>query len=290
MLDFKGVTKYYGKTRGVENLSFQVAPGEILGIIGENGSGKTTTFRLLLNLLEFDQGAITLNSKPIKDIKSNLFGYLPEERSLFQDLSVKRQLLFFAQLKDMTKRDAEFVIDYWLEKLKISHYENSKVKTLSKGNQQKIQLIVALLHDPLIIILDEPFTGLDGENVQIFKDILLDLQKQNKYLLISSHQYDIFEEFASKILVIKDGVKKHFDYLSALKLKQTKRAVTILDTSENYYNYQGVYEVIALGKRVRIIFENEAFALKFIRQNLSNYPLEFLKIELLPLIDLMSDL
>lgn len=290
MLVFNNATKYYGKNKGVENLSFSLSPGEILGVIGENGSGKTTTFRLLLNLLDLDSGEITLHNLPIKDVAGDVFGYLPEERSLFQDLSVEKQLIFFAKLKNMAFHDIEIAIDFWLDKLNITHYRNRKVKELSKGNQQKIQLIVALIHNPQIIIFDEPFTGLDVENVQIFKDILLNLQKENKYILVSSHQYDIFEEFASKVLVLNKGEIKHFDYLSSLKQKEQYRAVTIFNTSEDYYTYSGVVDIITLGKQVRIIFENEEFALTFIRQYLLNYPLDYLKIELLPLVDLMANL
>lgn len=288
MLEFQQVTKYYGKTRGVEDLSFSVAPAEILGVIGENGSGKTTTFRLLLGLIPLDQGQILFNQQTIRQQARSCFGYLPEERSLFKDLTVQVQLEFFGHLQNLATQTLATALDYWLNKLAISHYANTKIKYLSKGNQQKVQLIAALLHDPLIIILDEPFTGLDVENVQLFKQTLTELKAQQKYILISSHQYDLFEEFANKILVIQQGKTKDFGYISDLKNRQPFRAVTITNHQENYYHYPGVIDVAVLGQRIRLIFSDERSALNFVNENLARYPLDFLKIELLPLVELLA--
>lgn len=286
LLEIKGLTKYYNTHRGIENLSLSLDRSEVLGIIGHNGSGKTTTFRILLNLLKADFGTITFNGQSIVHNK-RLFGYLPEERSLYKDLSVESQLTFFGKLKGMSDDKIQQQIDHWLQRLSISHYRHHLVKSLSKGNQQKVQLICAVLHDPSIIILDEPFSGLDVENSKLLSHVITELKQQQKLILVSSHQHNFIESFVDKILVLKQGLKTHYDYLSVLKRQSPLRYVTTTPLPLNFYSYPGVDDVSYFGHHVRITFSSEAFAKEFSSMLLNEYDIDYLKVELPSLSDIL---
>ena len=205
MLEVNKITKYYKRVKGIENLSFTLSKGEALGIIGINGSGKTTTFRILLRLLKADSGTILFNKKNLKDSAINLFGYLPEERSLFKDLSVFNQVMFLGRLKKMKDEEIEENLNYYLNKLEIAKYKYTNIYKLSKGNQQKVQIICALIHDPKVVILDEPLSGLDIINVELLKRLIKDLKRKGKYVLLSSHQFKHIEEFCENVIILKSG-------------------------------------------------------------------------------------
>ena len=217
MLEVKELSKYYGKHKGIENLSFTLDESEIIGIIGANGSGKTTTFRLLLGLLMADSGTITYDGVDINLYDNRLFGYLPEDRSVYRDLKFEEQLRFLARLKKLPEEQIENNIDHWLERLNIQQYRYRLIKELSKGNQQKVQLICALIHDPKVIIFDEPLTGLDISNVLIIKKLINQLQKDKKLIMISSHQYEYIEEFCEKIILLDKGDVKYSGKVNELK-------------------------------------------------------------------------
>ncbi|MEA5026853.1 MAG: ATP-binding cassette domain-containing protein [Erysipelotrichaceae bacterium] len=267
MLKVEGLSKFYGKNKGIENLSFTVEAGEILGIIGTNGSGKTTTFRLLLGLLLPDQGMISYQNAGISQCHNRVFGYLPEERSVYRDLKVTEQLRFLASLKEMDKAVIQERMNYWLQRLDIEEYRNRPIRELSKGNQQKVQLVCALIHDPDIVILDEPLTGLDVINVRLFKNIINELKSAGKLILISSHQYEYIEEFCEKIILLKSGDVQYNGTVSKLRKTSAQRYISVLsDVYHDYLPEDGVIKQQSFGNVVRLTIENSTKAKKLLRK------------------------
>lgn len=205
MLDVKNVAMSYGDVKAVQNLSFTIKPGEIFGLLGTNGAGKTTTFRMIMGLIKPKEGSISYFNHDVSYDDVNTIGYMIEERSLLTKITVKELMMYLGQLKDVTKEDIETRLDYWLERFDITSYKMKKVKELSKGNQQKIQFIAALINNPKLLILDEPFSGLDPINTEIFVSAIRDFQKQGTMVIFSSHQLDHVESFCEKIVVLEKG-------------------------------------------------------------------------------------
>lgn len=201
-LQVEKVTKNYADKTAVNGIDFKVEQGDVFGLLGGNGAGKTTTMRMVLGLIYPDQGQILWNGKPYSDDLRRLMGYLPEERGLYPKVKVSDQILYLAELRGVKRKDAEASLKYWLERFEIPEYYNKKVEELSKGNQQKIQFIAAVIHDPAILILDEAFSGLDPVNVEILKATVLDLKKQGKTILFSSHRMDHVEELCEEICIM----------------------------------------------------------------------------------------
>lgn len=205
MLKVDNVTKYYGDFLAVDKLSFEVKPGEIFGLLGVNGAGKTTTFRMIMGLLDMTEGNITLNGKKIDYSVTDQIGFLTEERSLLTKMTVKEQCLFYGTLKSMTNEQILTRLDYLLEKFEIPDYKDRKIKELSKGNQQKIQFITALLNEPKLLILDEPFSGLDPINIELFKKEILEMAAKGSTIIFSTHRMDHVELFCKKIIILLHG-------------------------------------------------------------------------------------
>ena len=203
-LKIENLNKSYGDFKALKNISFEVDNGQILGILGRNGAGKTTTIKSIMGIIEPESGSITFNGVDIRKSKTSI-GYLPEERGLYINANVKDQLLYFAMLNGMTKEKANAEIKRRLKEFGISQYIGSKVKTLSKGNKQKIQLISAILHKPDIVILDEPFSGLDPVNIELFKTTVKNLKKEGATILFSSHRMEDVEEMCDRIVMVKKG-------------------------------------------------------------------------------------
>lgn len=203
-VEAQNISKTFGEVQALKDLSFVIEKGKALGLLGRNGAGKTTAIRILLGILPSDTGKVLVDNKKLS-FDENTFGYLPEERGLYLKYTVKSQLMHFASLYGMKKKEALNSIEYWLEKFEISEYLNKKVETLSKGNKQKIQLIVAVMHDPEVIILDEPFSGLDPVNVELFKTVIRELLAKGKTLIFSSHRMADVEEFCDDIIMLKKG-------------------------------------------------------------------------------------
>ncbi len=203
-LEIKNVNKSFSSKHVLKGISCSVESGHAFGLLGRNGAGKTTTIRILMNVFPSDEGTILIDGKAI-DYNQIKIGYLPEERGLYPKKKIFDQLLYFAQLKGMNRADATKSIDYWLKRLGMMEYRNKRLDTLSKGNQQKIQLITALAHDPDIVILDEPFSGLDPVNAQLLKDVVKEVIEKNKIVLFSSHQMNYIEEFCDSIAILNDG-------------------------------------------------------------------------------------
>ena len=205
MLKVENVTKYYGDLKAVDNLSFEVNPGEIFGLLGVNGAGKTTTFRMIMGLLDKTDGKITLNGKNIDYSVTDSIGFLTEERSLLTKLTVREQAIYFGALKGMSDEDILKRLDYLLKKFGIEEYKDRKIKELSKGNQQKIQFITAILNEPKLLILDEPFAGLDPFNIELFKEEILNLSKKGSIIIFSSHRMEHVELFCKKLVILVNG-------------------------------------------------------------------------------------
>ena len=203
-LKLENVSKKFVGKQAVDNISFEVDKPGVFGLLGTNGAGKTTTIRMLLGIIKKDTGEITWNGKPVER-KSVNFGYLPEERGVYPKTKIYDQLMYFAQLKGMNKTDADREIKKWAEVLKVQEYLPMQAEKLSKGNQQKIQFMTAIIHNPELIVLDEPFSGLDPVNTEILKNVIIDLVKQGKYIIMSRHQMASIEEFCTDILILNKG-------------------------------------------------------------------------------------
>ncbi len=217
MLIVNNLVKKFNTTLAVDNLSFTVNPGKIFGILGPNGAGKTTTIRTILNIIKPTSGEIIFNGNPITNEYYNVIGYLPEERGLYKRSKVIDVLIYFASLKNLHKKDALSRADFWLKKLKISDLRENKIEQLSKGNQQKVQLIAAILHNPQLLILDEPFTGFDPINQQEVKDLILSFLSEGKTIILSTHQMDLAEKLCEDILLINRGVTVSSGKLAEIK-------------------------------------------------------------------------
>ena len=227
MLQVKNVTKYYDTLKAVDDLSFEVKEGEIFGLLGLNGAGKTTTFRMIMGLIDDYTGEITLNGKKISYDSTDQIGFLTEERSLLTKLTVLEQVKFYGILKGMNEDLIEEELDKLLKILNIYEYKNKKIKELSKGNQQKIQLITAIIHKPKLLILDEPFSGLDPINVELFKKLILDLKKKGTMIIFSSHRMEHVELFCEKLVILVKGRAILSGYLKDIKKDFGQKVITI---------------------------------------------------------------
>ena len=203
-LTLQNINKSFGEKNVLNNISLEVNGGEALGLLGRNGAGKTTTIRIIMNVFPADDGEILIDGKPI-DRQRIKIGYLPEERGLYPKKIIFEQLLYFARLKGVPDAEAKKAIKYWLERLEMTEYMNKRLDVLSKGNQQKIQLANTLVLDPDIIILDEPFSGLDPVNAVILKDVINERIKSGKTVFLSSHQMNYIEEFCENIAILVNG-------------------------------------------------------------------------------------
>ena len=203
-LMLKNVSKTFVGKKAVDNISFNLEKPGVYGLLGTNGAGKTTTIRMLLGIIKKDSGEITWKGKAVER-KNVKFGYLPEERGVYPKTKIFDQLMYFAELKGMKKEEAADSINKWAKELKVEEYLQMPAEKLSKGNQQKIQFIISILHEPKLLILDEPFSGLDPVNTEILKNIIVNLIKNGKYIIMSAHQMATIEEFCSDILILNKG-------------------------------------------------------------------------------------
>ena len=203
-LVLKDVSKSFGEKKVVDNISFSLEKPGVFGLLGTNGAGKTTTIRMLLGIIKKGSGEITWKGKTV-DRKNVNFGYLPEERGIYPKTKILDQLMYFAELKGMKKDEALIEINKWAKELKVEEYLQLNAEKLSKGNQQKIQFMTAIIHNPELVVLDEPFSGLDPVNTEILKNIIINLVKNGKYVIMSAHQMATIEEFCSDILILNKG-------------------------------------------------------------------------------------
>ena len=288
MLKVENVTKYYDTFKAVDNLSFTVEEGEIFGLLGINGAGKTTTFRMIMGLLEPTSGNITLNNKKIDYSVTDKIGFLTEERSLLLKLTVKEQALFYGNLKGMKDKDILKRLDSLLTKFyqkekdfDLEKFKNKKIKELSKGNQQKVQFILAILNDPKLLILDEPFSGLDPFNIELFKEEISDMAKKGSIIIFSSHRMDHVELFCKKLVVLLRGKSVLEGNLKDIKEKYRKKNIKVIGDFDidKVKDIDGVVSVTKLGNEYEIKIEDKSVADKVFKviskaDNISKYEIE----------------
>ncbi len=260
MLKVEHVTKYYGTILAVDDLSFEVKKGEIFGLLGVNGAGKTTTFRMITGLLDKNSGTITLNGKPIDYSVTDKIGFLTEERSLLTKLTVKEQAIYYGVLKGMQEQDILEKLDVLLKRFHIEEYKERKIKELSKGNQQKIQFITSIINDPDLLILDEPFSGLDPINVALFMDVIKELKEKGTSIIFSTHRMEHVEMFCEKLVVLVRGKSVLSGNLKQIKKDYRKKNIHIeaehMDL-EKLKEVKGVLEVIKTETEVVVKIASE---------------------------------
>jgi len=246
MLEIINVSKSYGPILAVDDITLRVQSGEIYGLLGLNGAGKTTTFRMIMNLFSADKGEILLDGKSISYSEMDRIGFLSEDRSLMTKMTVKEQMIFYGRLKGMNKKDALSAMHYWLDRFNIKEYEPRKIKELSKGNQQKIQFITAIMHQPDLLILDEPFNGLDPINVELFIDVIREFQQKGKAIIFSSHQMHHIEQFCQSMSLLRNGKVVLEGNIQQIKEDFKQKNIFVRATLELDYlrQLEGVIDVI----------------------------------------------
>lgn len=246
-LQLHEVTKHYGDKTAVDSLSLQVQQGEIYGLLGANGAGKTTSMRMVLGLIYPDQGRIEWKGRPYSDELRRLMGYLPEERGLYPKVKVCDQILYLAALRGMSRKKADQRLKEWLERFGVPEYYNKRVEELSKGNQQKIQFVAAVIHDPEIMILDEAFSGLDPVNVELLKSTVKELRDGGKTILFSSHRMEHVEELCENISILDRSKTVLQGRIRDLK-RQFPRERVLLDTEQEVQGLDGISGILAVSR------------------------------------------
>jgi len=257
-LQLVNVTKKYKDFTAVNQLNFVIKKGEIFGLIGQNGAGKTTTFRMILDLQETTEGTITWDGQPINKINRDYLGFLPEERGIFPQMKVEEQLHFFGKLRGMKKEVIKQEVDFWIKRFDLEEKRHEKAEKLSKGNQQKVQLIASFIHRPKFLILDEPFSGLDPLNMELLKDAILLLKNQGMTILFSSHQMDNVEELCDRLCLLKRGDALFTGSLLDLKKQFGKTRLTVrTDKSLEEIKKQPGVLTAKLDKEEQVVIEIE---------------------------------
>ncbi len=260
VLSIQGVTKQYDNYKAVNNVSFDVPKGSIFGLLGPNGAGKTSLIRIITRITGADSGSIILDGVPLANTKIREVGYMPEERGLYKKMKVGEQLMYLAQLRELDRKEAKNVIDHWMEKFDIASWWNKKIEELSKGMQQKIQFIATVMHNPSLIILDEPFTGLDPLNTNLIKDEIFRMNKAGTSIIFSTHRMEQVEEICKDIVLINAGQKILEGKVSEVK-NQFKK-------NQFYIEYEGLNGIVS-GASYDVISDNDHKALVKIKNEVS---------------------
>jgi len=267
MLELNSITKRYDGTVAVDGLSLVIEPGGIYGLLGPNGAGKTTTIRMVMGIIQPDDGEIRIFGEPFSEALKDRIGYLPEERGLYRKMKVLEHLVFLAEIKGVDGRTAKRRSLEWLEKLGLSEWGNKTIEALSKGMQQKIQFIATVIHEPQLVILDEPFTGLDPLNAQLLKDIIAEMQTEGRTIVLSTHLMDQVEKLCSRICLINRGRKVLEGELGDIKMKFGKNVVTMRFIGEESVlrSFEGVEEVNVYGQELTVKLKDGADPNRFLR-------------------------
>lgn len=256
------VSKRFQHVTAVNDISFELETGKMLGFLGRNGAGKTTTFRMILGLTKPSEGEIHFNGHKINTSNYNEIGYLPEERGLHAKLKVVDELTYLATLKGMNKKDIKKAIDYWLDRFQITEHRDKKIESLSKGNQQKVQLLASMIHEPQLLILDEPFSGLDPVNVELLKKAVIDLNQQGTTIIFSSHRMEHIEELCDDVCILNRGQMVVQGPLQQVKRESGYQRV-IVDADydlQDLATLPGVLEMKITPKGTLFMIENEQVA------------------------------
>jgi len=290
-LQLQHVTKKYKDFTAVDDLNFTIEKGEIFGLIGQNGAGKTTTFRMILDLQETTAGTITWDGQPVNAINRDVLGYLPEERGIFPTMKVEEQLYFFGELRGMKRAELKKEIDFWIQRFELEEKRKDKAETLSKGNQQKVQLIASFIHKPAFLILDEPFSGLDPVNKDLLKDAILLLKEQGTTILFSSHQMDNVEELCDHLCLLKRGVSLFSGSLLDLKKQygKTKLAVRTDWSTTQLLALEGVKDVRVEKEQTVLTLVEESFAQGIFEQLSNGKYIEKFSLDYLSLDEIFKD-
>ena len=279
-LILKNVSKSFVGKKAVDNISLELTKPGVYGLLGTNGAGKTTTIRMILGILKKDDGLITWNGKEVNR-KSVNFGYLPEERGVYPKIKIYDQLMYFAELKGMDRKSADKSINKWAKELKVEEYLQMNPEKLSKGNQQKIQFISAIIHEPKLLILDEPFSGLDPLNVELFKKIILELKEKGTSIIFSSHRLDHVEYFCEKLVILVKGKSVLNGYLSKIKKDYKKKNIIIKGNikKDEISKLEGVIDIIKQKDEYIVKISDEKYVssiFKYISKydNISKYCVE----------------
>ncbi|AUS86294.1 sodium ABC transporter ATP-binding protein [Lysinibacillus sp. YS11] len=290
-LQLQQVTKKYKDFTAVDDLNFTIEKGEIFGLIGQNGAGKTTTFRMILDLQETTAGTITWDGQPVNAINRDVLGYLPEERGIFPSMKVEEQLYFFGELRGMKRAELKKEIDFWIQRFELEEKRKDKAETLSKGNQQKVQLIASFIHKPAFLILDEPFSGLDPVNKDLLKDAILLLKEQGTTILFSSHQMDNVEELCDHLCLLKRGVSLFSGSLLDLKKQygKTKLAVRTDWSTTQLLALEGVKDVRVEKEQTVLTLVDESFAQGIFEQLSNGKYIEKFSLDYLSLDEIFKD-
>ena len=278
LLELRNISKSFGEKQVLKGISFKAQSGKAFGLLGRNGAGKTTTIRILMNVFPPDSGEVLIDGKPL-DYDRIGIGYLPEERGLYPKKTILDQLVYFSVLKGMSRKQAVSAIDMWLERLEMTEYRNRRLDTLSKGNQQKIQLITALAHDPDIIILDAPFSGLDPVNAMMLKNVVREQLQKGKIVLFSSHQMSYIEEFCDSIAILADGRVSLTGDLNEIKRNYPRNKLSVI--SENIEEIKkdfGSQSCTDENGELLITLENEAEKTSVMRRLSENYDFDAVKV------------
>lgn len=267
-LSLSHVTKRFGSFTAVNDLSITIPEKEMFGFLGANGAGKTTTFRMILGLMDANEGSITWNGKKIDYSTSRFIGYLPEERGLYPKLKVKDQLVYLARLRGMSRQDALTELKIWLDRFNVPEYLDKKVEELSKGNQQKIQFIAAVLHKPKLLILDEPFSGLDPVNVESLKSAVTELKDNGSTIVFSSHRMEHVEELCENLCIMHHGKPVVHGGLKEIKKSFGKKNITIHADFDLTFleNYPGVVKSKKTAEGVLLQISDEDLAQQILNE------------------------
>ena len=270
-LKIQNVSKTFGKKLAVDNISFEIDKPGVFGLLGTNGAGKSTTIRMILGILKKDEGSISWNGKEVERKYVN-FGYLPEERGIYPKIKICDQLIYLAKLKGMKEKEAKESMDYWLKKLEVEEYKYMIAEKLSKGNQQKIQFITSVIHNPELLVIDEPFSGLEPVNTEHLKNAIIELVSKGTYIIMSSHQMASIEEFCQDILILNRGKTVLKGNLKSIKEGYKANRVELITKKDvsNYINKNGLKILKQMDNQYEIEIREEKEAQKLLKDLIEN--------------------
>lgn len=280
-INVKEISKRFGSLQAVDKVTFEVEPGEIFGLLGPNGAGKTTSIRIMLDIFKPDSGTVSILDGPMTEQKKNQIGYLPEERGLYQDLPLDRCLVYLATLKGLSETEAARKIDEYLVRFDLEDSKKKKIKELSKGMQQKAQLITTLVHDPKVVIIDEPFSALDPINTQMVKDLLLEWRAKGTTIVMCTHQMHQAEELCDRLALINRGRVVLYGTLREIQNKYASQAVEVRTSAALPDNIPGVQSMEPRNSGTLMKLEKGVSSQEILRTLLErNIPLERFEIAL----------